>query len=168
MPIRPDQRHFYPIDWPQLSHAIRFERARGACERCGRPHGRAIWHLGEATHEGRSGLWWDTDRLAWRCEAGRRVPLPSLDIVWHEALRQGVLWPELDPEEDRVSREGLFRTQVILACCHLNHDPFDNAPANLAALCQRCHLKHDAADNLARRRANHWARTTHGIVALPL
>lgn len=40
MPIRPEHRFFYPIDWPQLSVLIRFGRARGCCEGCGRPHGR--------------------------------------------------------------------------------------------------------------------------------
>ena len=28
MPIRPEYRWLYPIDWPQLSAVIRFERAR--------------------------------------------------------------------------------------------------------------------------------------------
>ncbi|SEG69760.1 hypothetical protein SAMN04488144_14530 [Methylobacterium sp. 190mf] len=27
MPIRPEHRFFYPIDWPQLSAVIRFRRA---------------------------------------------------------------------------------------------------------------------------------------------
>jgi len=27
MPIRPEFRYLYPIDWPQLSAAIRFKRA---------------------------------------------------------------------------------------------------------------------------------------------
>ncbi|TXN27648.1 hypothetical protein FV232_26970 [Methylobacterium sp. WL30] len=36
MPIRPEHRFFYPIDWPQLSATIRFGRAGGACEGCGR------------------------------------------------------------------------------------------------------------------------------------
>ena len=29
MPIRPQYKWFYPIDWPQLSAVIRFERAKG-------------------------------------------------------------------------------------------------------------------------------------------
>jgi len=29
MPIRPEYKWFYPIDWPQLSAVIRFERAKG-------------------------------------------------------------------------------------------------------------------------------------------
>ena len=42
MPIRPENRHRYPPDWPEISHRIRFERAAGRCEctgECGRPRG---------------------------------------------------------------------------------------------------------------------------------
>jgi hypothetical protein len=60
MPIHPQYKWFYPIDWPQLSAVIRFERAKGRCERCGRPHGREIQHLGD-------GRWWDEGtRLAFQ------------------------------------------------------------------------------------------------------
>jgi hypothetical protein len=41
MPIRPDQRSLYPDNWPDISHHVRFIRARGQCEcdgTCGRPH----------------------------------------------------------------------------------------------------------------------------------
>ena len=41
MPIHARYRWFYPIDWPQLSAVIRFRRAQGKCEGCGRPH--AVW-----------------------------------------------------------------------------------------------------------------------------
>ena len=41
MPIHARYRWFYPIDWPQLSAVIRFRRAQGKCEGCGRPHGLA-------------------------------------------------------------------------------------------------------------------------------
>ena len=33
---------------------------------------------------------------------------------------------------------------VVLTVAHLDHDPTNNDPANLRALCQRCHLTHDA------------------------
>lgn len=45
MPIRPEHVFLYPIDWPQLSHHVRFVRAGGACEHCGRPHGQRVFHL---------------------------------------------------------------------------------------------------------------------------
>ncbi|WP_062120433.1 hypothetical protein [Aureimonas sp. AU40] len=42
MPIRPEDRDLYPVDWPQLSWAIRFKRAGGCCEGCGVAHGTEI------------------------------------------------------------------------------------------------------------------------------
>jgi hypothetical protein len=36
MPIKPELRWFYPIDWPQISRHVRFERAGGRCQGCGR------------------------------------------------------------------------------------------------------------------------------------
>lgn len=40
MPIRPENRGRYPLDWSDISHRIRFVRAAGRCEcrgECGRP-----------------------------------------------------------------------------------------------------------------------------------
>jgi hypothetical protein len=52
MPIRKELRYFYPVDWPQLSVCVRFVRAKGFCETCGRPHGKIVHHLGD-------GRWFD-------------------------------------------------------------------------------------------------------------
>jgi hypothetical protein len=122
MQIRPEHRFFYPIDWPQLSAVIRFDRARGRCEGCRRPHGRLVYHLGD-------GRWWDAGAGTWRDGRGRRVRL---------ARGQDVL--------------GIVRTtHVVLATAHRNHDTADNDPANLAAWCQRCHITHDRPEHQRRR-----------------
>ena len=42
MPIHPDFRHLYPPDWRALANHIKFERAGGRCEWCGRPHGQIV------------------------------------------------------------------------------------------------------------------------------
>ena len=106
MPIHARYRWFYPIDWPQLSAVIRFRRAQGKCEGCGRPHGRPVCHLGD-------GRWWDRDRKQWRDGKGR--PLRRLPALW--------LW------------KGTIRsTRVVLACSHLDHDPTNNRPSNLKAI----------------------------------
>ncbi len=42
-------------------------------------------------------------------------------------------------------------TRVILATAHLDHDPMNNHPRNLAALRQRCHILHDKEENRRRR-----------------
>jgi len=38
MPIRPELRPLYPPHWRELSNHVRFARAGGKCQRCGRPH----------------------------------------------------------------------------------------------------------------------------------
>ena len=130
MPIRPDQRWLYPIDWKELSAVIRFGRAKARCERCARPHRRRVPHLGD-------GRWWDAERHAWRSDEGRRLASAAPFVL--SAVRT---------------------TYVVLACAHLDHDPGNNRPGNLAALCQRCHMLHDAEEhrwqrwwNLYRQRA---------------
>jgi hypothetical protein len=129
MPIRPEHIYLYPIDWPQLSHFVRFVRAGGRCEHCRRPHGRRIFHLGD-------GRWWDSNARHWRNGQGRRVRRPTEDI-----LARG-LW-----------------TPVVLACAHLNHDPSDSGLQQLAALCQRCHMIHDGPEHRRRRWMNaHYRR----------
>lgn len=132
MPIQPEHRWLYPIDWPELSKLIRFGRAKGRCEHCARPHGRRVVHLGD-------GRWWDQDQRVWRDGRGRRVRVRGDDLA-------------------AIVRV----TRVYIACAHLNHDPTDNASRNLAALCQRCHMIHDAAEHRRRRWMNAYRRRALG------
>jgi ribosomal protein S14 len=124
MPIRPENRWLYPIDWQQLSHTVRFDRAGAKCEGCGRPHLRRVVHLG-------NGRWWDADVRCWRSDRGKRL-----------SMKGGFVLASI-----RV-------TYVVLACAHLDHDPRNSAPSNLKALCQRCHMIHDAAEHRWQRRWN--------------
>lgn len=41
---------------------------------------------------------------------------------------------------------------IVLTIAHLDHDPGNNVPENLKALCQRCHLEYDAGQH--RRNAS--------------
>ncbi|MBO0906192.1 hypothetical protein [Jiella sonneratiae] len=137
MPIRREDRHFYPIDWRELSASIRFGRAKGRCEGCGRPHGGLVYHLGD-------GRWFDEAAGRWRDGRGRllRRGLAAPDPGLVSQPAPGVLWA--------VSRPAT--TRVRLACAHLDQDTANNAATNLAALCQRCHLNHDRPWNLRKRR----------------
>ena len=121
MPIRPDNRWLYPIDWRELSATIRFGRAGAKCERCARPHRRHVAHLGD-------GRWWDAGAQVWRSDRGRIARVGR-----------------------RFALASVRTTYVVLACAHLDHDPGNNAPDNLAALCQRCHMLHDAAEHRWQR-----------------
>jgi 5-methylcytosine-specific restriction endonuclease McrA len=44
----------------------------------------------------------------------------------------------------RVGVDTSRQIRVVLTIAHLDHDKANNAPENLAALCQRCHLRWDA------------------------
>lgn len=136
VPIRPDMRWFYPIDWCELSIVIRFDRAGGRCERCRRPHGRDIIHLGD-------GRWFDDDAATWRDDRGRRLtalpppPSPALFAQYRLTYLAG----------DTPLRV----TRICLASAHLDHDPGNNRLRNPAALCQRCHLANDRPEHRRQR-----------------
>jgi hypothetical protein len=137
VPIRPEHRHFYPIDWPQLSAVIRFGRAGGRCEACGRPHGHVIVCLDEGT-------WYDAEAGGWRSGRGR-------------LLRR---------EPGVVALATARLTIPILATCHREHDTSRNGDADLAAWCQRCHLIHDRPEHLRRRRITYLRRRALGDLFL--
>jgi 5-methylcytosine-specific restriction endonuclease McrA len=48
-------------------------------------------------------------------------------------------------------RQFVLKT-VILSTAHLDHDPTNNRPRNLRALCQQCHNRHDARHRWETRR----------------
>jgi hypothetical protein len=124
MPIKPELRWYYPIDWPQISHWVRFVRAKGCCQVCGRPHGATVRHLGD-------GRWWDEAQQTWRDGRGRKVPSPTL-----------------------VEAAPIRTTKVVLAAAHLDHDPAHcgRRHRNVRAFCQRCHLLHDRPEHRRRIR----------------
>ncbi len=136
MPIKAEMRWFYPIDWPQISRHVRFERARGVCQGCGRPHGKTVRCLAD-------GRWFDATQHAWRDDNGRPAHWP--DVA--EAVR-------------------IRQTRVVLAAAHLDHDPGNNRLGNLKSFCQRCHLIHDRPHHLARRRITYLLRRALGDLVL--
>ena len=71
MPIRRELRPLYPPQWRELSQKVRFERAGGRCQRCGRPHGAVLRVLPD-------GRWFDPSRKTWRDGRGREAHWPDL------------------------------------------------------------------------------------------
>lgn len=136
MPILRRYRWFYPIDWPQISRHVRFERAGGRCEQCGRPHGERVRCLAD-------GRWLDSTANTWRDGQGRPAP-----------------WP------DMVEYAGSRLTLVVLAACHRDHNPANNRPRNLMALCQRCHMLHDREEHRRRFRITILLRRALGDLFL--
>lgn len=136
MPIRPEHRWLYPIDWPLISRHIRFERdgrfGPGRCDVCARPHEQLVFQVAD-------GRWFDVAEGTWRTDRGKRCRPPAVaDIV--------------------AGRHALSR----LAACHRDHDPTHNRPRNLARWCGRHHLAHDQAEHLRRRRVTYRRRRALG------
>src|SRR5215470_10294969 len=136
MPIRQELRPLYPLHWRELSSRIRFERAQGRCQRCGRPHLALIRCLPD-------GRWFDEQAATWRDRRGR-------------AAR----WPDL------IEATALRVTRVVLAAAHLDSDPTNNRLTNLRAFCQRCHMLHDRAYHLLQRWITYRSRRAIGDLFL--
>jgi hypothetical protein len=136
MPIKREMRGFYPADWPAISQRVRFERAGGICQDCGRPHGARIRCLPD-------GRWFDATQGTWRNGRGRTAR-----------------WPDL------VEVAQIRHTHVILAAAHLDHNPRNNRLRNLRSLCQRCHMIHDRPHHLAQRRITYLLRRALGDLFL--
>lgn len=119
MPIRPENRHRYPKDWPAIRNRI-VARAGNKCERCG---------VQNHALGGRSSV------------DGRFLPVEPRG---EKMLR--LEWPK--PGEDAWCSDGSVREwrrviRIVLTVAHLNHTPEDCREENLQALCQRCHLAYD-------------------------
>ncbi len=125
MPIARELRRLYPVDWPAISRWVRFERAGGRCEQCGRPHKARVRQLAD-------GRWLDTDSGG--------------GPVWRDDRGGAAAWPDI------IDYAAARRAWVILAAAHLDHDPTNSAADNLRCLCQRCHLAHDRAHHRTRYR----------------
>jgi len=121
------QRRRYPRNWALISRRVRFERAMGRCEWCGKPHaGRVL--------VGARGCWAGPDGQ-WRDAFGRKLPGPQpwpADVWWQHVIQTGGTPPCI--------REAV----VVLHTAHLDHNPANCDEENLAALCQFCHATHDA------------------------
>lgn len=136
MPIRPEDKWLYPIDWEIISYRVRFERAKGTCERCGRPHNRLVFQSAD-------GRWFNERSWTWHGQRGQVVYPPS----------------------DAAIARGRF-VRVLISTAHLDHDPTNNRMRNLRALCQRCHLRHDRRVHRARARITVLMRRALGDLFL--
>lgn len=134
MPIKPENRGRYPADWQAIRAAI-LERAGHRCE-----HSDAPGHRCAARHRAlgywREGELWrlphDVDNLQRR--------------IWRfEPLTHALRDSGVDRPMTLQCAEGTLKIiRVILTIAHLDHQPENCDPANLAALCQRHHLAFDA------------------------
>ena len=95
--------------WRDLSAHVRFERARGRCERCARPHSRTVHQLND-------GRWWDEDAGCWRGHGGERLPWRAVaDGGRLRAARVALLCAVVDPQ----APPGPANVLALCRCCHM-------------------------------------------------
>lgn len=124
MPIRPSEKHRYPTNWKTISLAIR-ERAGQRCEQCSAPNGTVIYR-GENDNAGTYML---ADGAVFDATNGKRL-----------GMARGSEY------------DGRF-VRIVLTVAHLDHQPENNDPSNLKALCQRCHFAYDRQQHAKTRRS---------------
>lgn len=128
---RKAQKKKYPKNWRLISRRIRFIRAGGKCEWCGKPHGEEIL-------VGAENCWADA-KGQWRNRHGRRIPGPMpwpKKYWWEYVIRHRGRTPQIKS------------AVVILQTAHLDHDPANCSDDNLTALCQFCHAGYDVQQRL--------------------
>lgn len=131
MPIRTEMKALYPKNWKQIRSEILL-RAHNRCEKCGRPNGTlvVVSPKGDWTECYESGM-----PKEWRNENGDWIAYP-------EGFYDNIDEPN----------PGYRMVRTILTISHQDHDPTNNEPSNLRALCQRCHLSHDAKEHASNAR----------------
>lgn len=136
MPIKPENRSRYPADWPAISKAAK-ERAGWKCQ-----------HPGCSARQYEFGYWITNPAQRWLRIGG---PCESYSLARQRAA---------DEHFSRFGDEiGDYRIIVIvLTVAHLDHQPENCAPDNLAAMCQRHHLAYDQQHHLQTAYAARRAR----------
>lgn len=143
MPISPEAKKRYPPEWPQVRLQI-LERAKWKCEHpgCGAAH-HAVghWHRQE------------DESLVWTPLTSRYGPWNAQGYNEATSAGAGLCWPNTDVPmtwkqaravaADYQDQDGPQLIVIVLTVAHLNHEPEDCRPENLAAWCQRHHLAYD-------------------------
>lgn len=136
MPIKPENKHRYPPDWPEIRARI-LERADNKCEQCKLPNG-AFVIRGDGKDAGTYQLY-DGDGEVYDDETGAYL---------------GVC---------RASEYSIkSMSKVVLTVAHLNHEPEDVRDENLRAWCQMHHLRYDAEHHAETARQTRRNRKTIG------
>ena len=142
MPIKPENAKRYPSDWKAISHAAK-ERAGWKCQ-----------HPGCLARQYSIGIWWRDATGAHR---------------WAEQYEA----PATYAEARQIAAEAYWEVQhlggdklviIVLTVAHLNHQPEDCRPENLAAMCQRHHLAYDHEHH--RKNAQATRRAKAGTLEL--
>jgi hypothetical protein len=146
MPVKPENRALYPVNWS----AISYDAKERASWRCQHPGCRAQqYDVGQ----------WDGEHWYSHGHFGHELPEAYSQARQYAAEVQFSLTGD-DPEPDpRI-------IVIVLTTAHLDHDPTNCDPGNLAALCQRHHLRYDHGHHMQSAYMTRMAK--RGNLELPL
>jgi len=82
------------------------------------------------------------ERAGHRCEW---CGAPDGAVGYRDA--QGTFHQLSAGEAEELALEGGRTVKIVITVAHLDRDPRNSDPGNLAALCQACHLRHDHDDH---------------------
>ena len=121
----PMQRELYPPNWEEIAWNTK-KAANWRCEQCERPCRKA-------------GVDW-ADFELWLYENHNSPHAPWWDDLF-------------GPDEVEPGVEARHYQRFTLTVAHLDQNPGNNDPSNLAALCAPCHLRHDAPPSPSKQQA---------------
>lgn len=144
MPIKAENKHRYPADWPDVRERI-LKRANYRCEHVdqfGRRCGARQYSVG----------WWSALMAGcweWRPGWGQNDnPRTYQDA---RAVAAGMFHAQGECDEKPIV--------IVLTVAHLDHVPEHCDDTNLQAMCQRHHLAHDHQHHMANAQATRRARS---------
>jgi hypothetical protein len=157
MPIKPENRHRYPADWPAISLAAK-DRARWRCQ-----------HPGCMATQYSIGTWicWGGGPHEWRPIEGNR-PASTARDNWFDLAGEGCdcygnRWTYKAAREfvraHWAPTDEDYPTIIVLTVAHLDHQPENCDPSNLSAMCQRHHLAYDQDHHRANAQATRRQRS---------
>ena len=124
MPIKAENKARYPANWDDISRAAK-ERAGWKC-----------MHPGCTARQYAAGHWQD-----W--PGGHRWKECVAPADTYKQARQNAADYQFSNFGDGPNDFKIKILAIVLTTAHLNHDPTDCRPENLAAMCQRHHLLYD-------------------------
>lgn len=84
-----------------------------------------------------------------RCEF---CGVENYKVGYRDAAGNFIVSDGMQQEADSLDGEKLIK--IVLTIAHLDHNPQNNNPNNLRALCQKCHLNYDLEHHKESRRKN--------------
>jgi hypothetical protein len=144
MPIKPENRHRYPANWNQISKDAK-ERAGWRCV-----------HPGCAAKQYSVGRWLG------------EVWTPHVDYAesYTQARQFAAEYAFFLFGDGPAPRGEPPVIVIVLTTAHLDHDPANCAPENLAPMCQKHHLRYDQQHHNETAYATRMAK--RGNLELPL